>query len=247
MEKLMIEKSDEFLHAFFKNLAKNEIDEIGLMGGWAVHYILKSRGVVHIGSRDIDIFFDPAKIKPKAIEEKLEKMGFHPHSTFRWVKIFHSETEKELGLEESKKHPIYNLSYVYFDIAAPNKIWHSMPEPLLKKVFKKEKGHVKIKDIQVMVPSPKIMVEMKLKSIPGRSDAFKRTKDIADLYALLENNPILWLVKNGRRTKTKGLDKNLAKGFRENLERFKIDGTIAASATMLKIGQNKLTDLLEKI
>ena len=247
MEKLMIEKSDEFLYAFFKGLSKNEIDKIGLMGGWAVHYILKNKDVVHIGSRDIDIFFDPAKIKQKAIEEKLKKMGFHPHSTFRWVRIFHSETEKEIGLEESKKHPIYNLSYIYFDIATPVKIWHSMPEPLLKKVFKKEKEHVKIKDIQVMVPSPKIMIEMKLKSIPGRSDSFKRTKDIADLYVLLENNPSLWIVKNGQRTKTKGLNKKLVKGFKEKLERFKIDGTIAASATMLKIGQDKLTDLLEKI
>lgn len=247
MEKLMIEKSDEFLYAFFNGLAKNEIDKIGLMGGWAVHYTLKNKDVVHIGSRDIDIFFDPAKIKPKAIEEKLKKMGFHPHSTFRWVRIFHSETEKELGLEESKKHPIHNLSYIYFDIATPTKIDHSMPEPLLKKVFKNEKEHVKIKGIQVMVPSPKILVEMKLKSIPGRSDAFKRTKDIADLYALLENNPSLWVVKNGQRIKTRGLDKKLAKGFKEKLERFKIDGTIAAAATMLKIGQEKLTDLLEKI
>ncbi|MEW6295925.1 MAG: hypothetical protein AB1467_06610 [Candidatus Diapherotrites archaeon] len=247
MEKLMIEKSDEFLYTFFKNLGKTEIDEIGLMGGWAVHYTLKNKDVVHIGSRDIDIFFDPAKINPKAIEEKLKSMGFHPHSTFRWVKIFHSETGKELGLEESKKHPIHNLSYVYFDITTPNKIGHSMPEPLLKKVFKKEKEHVKIKDIHVMVPSPKILIEMKLTSIPGRSDAFKRTKDIADLYALLENNLGLWVVKKGQRVKTKGLDKKLAKGFKEKLERFKIDGTIAASATMLKIGQTTLTDLLEKI
>jgi len=247
MEKLMIEKSDEFLYAFFKNLAKSEIDKIGLMGGWAVHYTLKNKDIVHIGSRDIDIFFDPAKIEPKAIEEKLKRMGFHPHSTFRWVKIFHCETEKELGLEESKKHPIHNLSYIYFDVATPTKIGHSMPEPLLKKVFKNEKDHVKINDIQVMVPSPKILIEMKLKSILGRSDAFKRTKDIADLYALLENNLGLWFVKNGQRIKTKNLNRKLAKGFEEKLERFKIDGTIAASATMLKIGQDKLADLLEKI
>ena len=247
MEKLMIEKSDEFLHAFFKNLGKNEIDKIGLMGGWAVHYTLKNKDVVHIGSRDIDIFFDPAKIKPKVVEEKLKSMGFHPHSTFRWVKIFHSETEKELGLEESKKHPIHNLSYVYFDIATPVKIGHSMPESLLKKVFRKEKEHVKIKDIQVMVPSAKILVEMKLKSIPGRSDAFKRTKDIADLFALLNSHHELWIIKEGELVKTKGLDKRLVQKFKEKLERFKIDGTISVSATMLKIGQDKLTGLLEKI
>jgi len=247
MEKLMIEKSGELLYDFFKNLEKREIDEIGLMGGWAVHYTLKNKDVVHIGSRDIDIFFDPTKIKPKAIEEKLKKMGFHPHSTFRWVKIFHSETEKELGLEESKKHPIHNLSYIYFDVATPIKTGHSMPEPLLKKVFKKEKKHIKIKDIQVMVPSPKILVEMKLKSIPGRSDAFKRTKDIADLYALLDSHHEFWATKKGEPAKTKGLDKKLVQKFKEKLERFKIDGTIADSATMLKMDQNKVIDLLEKI
>lgn len=242
----MIEKSDELLYEFFKSLNKKENKQVGLMGGWAVHYILKNKEIVHIGSRDIDIFFNPAKIKPKVIEEKLKKMGFHPHSTFRWIKIFHSETEKELDLKESKKHPIYNLSYIYFDIATPAKIGHSMPEPLLKKVFRKEKGYVKINGIQVMVPSAKILVEMKLKSIPGRSDAFKRTKDIADLYALLEYNANLWVVKNGQRLKTKGLNKKLVQTFKEKLERFKIDGTIAASATMLKIGQNQLADLLEK-
>ena len=67
MEKLMIEKSDELLYEFFHKLEKKEIDKIGLMGGWAVHYTLKNKEVVHIGSRDIDIFFDPAKIKPKAV------------------------------------------------------------------------------------------------------------------------------------------------------------------------------------
>jgi hypothetical protein len=247
MERLMIEKSDELLYDFFKNLKKKETGQIGLMGGWAVHYALKNKGVAHVGSRDIDIFFDPAKIKPKAVEEKLEKMGFHPHSTFRWVKIFHSDTEKELGIEESKKYPIYDLSYIYFDIATPAKTGHTMPEPLLKKVFGKEKERVKIKDIKVMVPSSKVLAEMKLKSIPERTDSFKKTKDVADLYALLENNPSLWIAKKGHRTKTKGLNKKLVQKFREKLERFKIDGTIAAAATMLNTDQNRLTGLLEKI
>jgi hypothetical protein len=99
----------------------------------------------------------------------------------------------------------------------------------------------------VMVPSPRVLIEMKLKSIPGRSDTFKRTKDIADLYALLDSHAELWAIKEGKRVKTKGLDKKLLRKFREKLERFKIDGTIAASATMLKTDQNNLTGLLEKI
>jgi len=247
MEKLMMEKSSELLYDFFKSLKKKESKQIGLMGGWAVHYTLKNKGVVHMGSRDIDVFFDPVKIKPELIEEKVKKMGFHPHSTFRWVKIFHSGTEKELGVEESKKYPIYELSYIYFDVATPAKTKHTMPEPLLKKVFGKENERVKIKDIQVMVPSSGVLVEMKLKSTPGRTDAFKRTKDIADLYDLLENNPRLWIAKKGYRIKTRGLNKKLVQRFKEKLERFKIDGTIAAAATMLNTDQNRLANLLEKV
>lgn len=247
MEKLMIEKSDELLHEFFSTLDKKYHSNVGLMGGWAVHYTLKDKGTIHMGSRDIDIFFDTAKVKASIIEQKLEEMGFHRHSTFRWVKIFHSETEKQLGIEESKKHPLHNLSYIYFDIATPTKIKHSMPEPLLKRVFAKEKEFVKIKGIEVMVPSPRILVEMKLKSTPNRNDAFKRTKDIADLYALLNTNKELWFIKNGERIKTKGLNSKLVQKFREKLERFKTDGTIATSATMLNTGAGRVTSLLEKI
>lgn len=243
----MIEKSDELLLYFFKALSEQERKHIGLMGGWAVHYLLKSRDVVHIGSRDIDIFFDPSKIKPSALEYKLEELGFHRHSTFRWVKVFHSETEKELHPEESKKHPLYNLSYIYFDIATPTKLQHSMPEPLLKKVFGKEKEFIKIKGIEVMIPSAKILVEMKLKSASERNDAFKRAKDIADLYTLLDSNSDVWETKKGVRAKTKGLDVKLVEKFKGKLARFKLDGTIAAAANMINVNRDKITELLDKI
>ncbi|MFH1392028.1 MAG: hypothetical protein ABIH20_06970 [Candidatus Diapherotrites archaeon] len=243
----MIEKSDELLLKFFRNLNETERKNIGLMGGWAVHYTLKNKEVVHMGSRDIDIFFNPQKIKLKSLEDTLESMGFHRHSTFRWVKIFHSETEKELSTEESKKHPIHDLSYIYFDIATSTKMRHSMPEPLLKKVFDKEKEFIKIEEIEIMIPSAKILVEMKLKSTPNRSDAFKRTKDIADLYALLDTNQELWEIKQGLKIKTIGLNKKLVENFKEKLKRFKVDGTIATTASMLKINQIQVTSLLEKI
>jgi len=247
MEKLMIEKSDQLLFSFFKTLSEQERKHIGLMGGWAVHYLLKSRNVVHVGSRDIDIFFDPKEINPKILEQKLERMGFHAHSSFRWVKIFHSESEEELRLEESKKHPIYNLSFIYFDIATPAKAQHSMPEPLLKKVFGKEKQFIKIKGIEVMIPSAKILVEMKLKSAPERSDAFKRAKDIADLYTLLDANSDIWETKEGARAKTRGLDSKLVKKFKGKLARFKLDGTITAAANMINASLDKIIELLEKI
>lgn len=247
MEKLMMEKSSELLYDFFRGLKKKEAEQTGLMGGWAVHCMLKDKGISHIGSRDIDVFFDPAKIKPEIIEEKVKSLGFYPHSTFRWVKVFHSDTEKELGIEESKKYPIYELSYIYFDIATPVKTKRTMSEPLLKKVFRKEKESVKIKDIQVMIPSQKVLAEMKLKSVCERTDAFKRTKDIVDLYALLENTPSIWIARKGFRAKTKGLNKKFVQNFKEKLERFKIDGTIANAAILLNTDQNNLAGLLENI
>ncbi len=170
-------------------------------------------------------------------------MGFQKHSTFRWAKHFDSETEKELSPEQARTHPIYNTSTIYFDIATPTKIEHAMPEPLLKKVFENEKQFIKTKGIQVMVPSTKILVEMKIKSAPERNDTFKRTKDIADLYALLKGHPELLATKKG----TKWLDKKLVQNFKEKIEKFKKDGTITAAATMLKTDQNKIIETLEKI
>ena len=115
MERLMIKKSDELLHAFFLVLSPNERVHVGLMGGWAVHYLLKREGKEHMGSRDIDIFIDPHAIKEKTLFGHLKKLGFQPHSTFRWSKLFHSETEKELTGQESKKYPSHNISPVFFD------------------------------------------------------------------------------------------------------------------------------------
>lgn len=246
-EKLLIEKSEELLVTFFRTLSEPERKQIGLMGGWAVYFLLKNQGVNHMGSRDIDIFFEPAKTKINTITKKLEQMRFHPHSMFRWVKIFHSETEKELSLDESKKYPIYELSYVYFDLATPTKHPHVMPEPLLKKVFKKENRVLEIRGIKVMVPTKKIMVEMKLKSSIERTDSFKRAKDIADLYDLLNSTPDCWITKKGQRTKTKNLNPALVKKFKEKTERFKTDGTIAYAADLLKTDENKIIELLEKI
>ncbi|MDO8634599.1 MAG: hypothetical protein Q7K34_04880 [archaeon] len=245
-EKLLIEKSEELLLAFFKELGEKERNDIGLMGGWAVHFLLKTHGVNHMGSRDIDIFFDPNKTSISIITKKLGQLGFWPHSTFRWVKIFHSETEKELSDEESKKHPIHNLSYVYFDIATPTPQQHAMPEPLLKKVFEKEKRFIEIHGTRVMIPTPKILVEMKLKSSVERTDLFKRAKDVADLYGLLNSNPEFWVYQKGQKAKTRGLNPKLVKKFKEKVRRFKIDGTTQLAAELIKTNENKITELIEK-
>ena len=81
----MAEYSNKCLVELFKHVGQKS--DIGLMGGWAVHYLLKEKGVEHIGSRDIDIFFNPEKVSFEEIQELIEKEGFKPHSTFRWAKF----------------------------------------------------------------------------------------------------------------------------------------------------------------
>lgn len=48
MEKLLIKKSEELLHDFFARLKEKEKKEVGLMGGWAVYHLLKSKNVAHM-------------------------------------------------------------------------------------------------------------------------------------------------------------------------------------------------------
>ncbi|MFH0955234.1 MAG: hypothetical protein V1777_03965 [Candidatus Micrarchaeota archaeon] len=247
MERLMIKKSDELLRQFFLALSPNERMHVGLMGGWAVHYLLKREGKEHMGSRDIDIFIDPHTIKEKTLFEHLKKLGFQPHSTFRWSKFFHSETEQELSGEESKKHPSHNISPVFFDIATPVKTKHSMPEPLLKKVYAGQKETFSLSGVNVMVPSPKILVEMKLGSSIERPDPFKRAKDLVDLYNLLDCFSDLWAVNNNERIKVKNIPAKKIKKFKAKLDQFRTDGTLNDAATLARNTPARMYSLFQKM
>jgi hypothetical protein len=83
MDQIMVEYSHEYLIKIFSKLKQEERENIGLMGGWAVYYLLKEKGIEHIGSRDIDLFFNPEKISFERIVQLINVEGFHPHSTFR--------------------------------------------------------------------------------------------------------------------------------------------------------------------
>jgi len=237
-----------YLYDLFKSLVESERKNIGLMGGWAIHFLLEGIGVKHIGSRDIDIFFNPEKISYERIVELVKSHKFEPHSTFRWVRIIRRSDGIELTLEESKSYPLFDLVYVYLDVAAPissqKKI---MPLKQLAKVFRSDPNWYRLEDIEILMPSVEVMVELKLYSSVGRIDDFKRAKDIADLFPLLHRFPKLWKMDaEGRRisliNEIEGKDK-----FKENIGEFMKLGSIKDAANMLGISSTTILSVLEKI
>lgn len=103
MDEEVTQQSEKYLHDWIASLTEEQRKHVGLMGGWAVHLLLEKFGGKHIGSRDIDIFFDPTAITYEEVTEKIKEMGFTPHSTFRLIKYVHRPTGKPLSIEESKK------------------------------------------------------------------------------------------------------------------------------------------------
>ncbi len=61
MFELMAEYSERHLYEFFHSLEPSYRESIGLMGGWAAYLLLAKRGIKHLGSRDIDVFYNPKK------------------------------------------------------------------------------------------------------------------------------------------------------------------------------------------
>lgn len=90
-----------------------------------------------------------------------------------------------------------------------------------------------------MVPSAKTLIEMKLKSIPNRTDSFKRTKDVADLYDLLQTHREL--------IERKEISRPLVKKFKNKLEEYKTNGTISGAVAMLNTEEYRVNELLEKL
>jgi len=240
--------SEKYLWDFFKSLNSKQRKNIGLMGGWAVHLFLEKLGIGHIGSRDIDIFFNPKEIDFQNLIKRMESKGFQPHSTFRWAKYIQFSTQKELKEKQSKKVPVYDLITIYLDIACPKKIdKRVMHIPILEKIFEKDSELVKFKNLDILIPSSRILIEMKLNSATKRTDRFKREKDLADLFALLYYDDSNWIIKNGKRMRTKTISRKLIKGFQKNIPKFTKDGTIINTSNMIKISPESIIDLFKRM
>lgn len=189
-----------------KELSNGIDEDIYLLGGWAVHYVVnenftKSRQRGYIGSRDIDIGFhfenqwDKTTIKSCSFVSciaQLEELGFQWQG-FRLYKDFDYETMKPLSKEESAKKLQYEITKMYVDpiVDTIHKDfpeicgYNPIDEPLLTIGFKNNwfTTHDEFENIKVTMPH--LLLAMKMNSVLNRDKEDKRIKDICDIFALM--------------------------------------------------------------
>lgn len=181
----------------YKHLKKivSILDEpICILGGWAVYLTVndnfyKDQGRNYLGSRDIDLGFH---IDKNLTQEQLKNITIS--KSFRYYKEIHYETGKELTPQEAKTTPTYNIFTMFIDPIVDyihplfQNIFRFIPanEPLLRTVFKNKKYRKELQQFNKLLwlPTPKILLATKLKSIPNRTKDEKLVKDICDIYAL---------------------------------------------------------------
>ncbi|MFP3984904.1 MAG: hypothetical protein ACLFU9_02925 [Candidatus Bathyarchaeia archaeon] len=194
--------SQQQLRLIFKSLR----EPVCLLGGWAVYHIVnenfeKANGRPYIGSRDIDIGFhiDKDWTEKQLIESDfvsavstIEKLGFSSVS-FRLVKNFDMDTGKELSHEEATKLPLYQIFQLFIDPVVDHihpeikDVLGFVPidEPFLSFLFQNRMcTAATIFGRKAVLPTPELLLAMKLNSAPRRDKENKRIKDIADIYAL---------------------------------------------------------------
>jgi hypothetical protein len=222
------DKSKSELIAFFESVPSRDRQSLGLMGGWAVNSLLENRGISHIGSRDIDIFFDPQQIKYESVVTLIKNRRFIEHSTFRWIKYFSVESQEELSEQEATKLSQFNLVNIFLDLAAPANLEHVLYEPLLGQVFSGKNEYWKISNLAILMPDPEIMVMTKIKSTTERTESFKREKDLADLLMLLRNVNSLWKMGNGARISLRDdLRESSLDVLKASITKYQVDGTLS--------------------
>jgi hypothetical protein len=163
--------------------------------GWEVYFLVNENyqanyGINYIGSRDIDIGL-PDYDSFRQIESFLMKKMSFEQLSFRYVKYLNYDTGEEISEEIAKKIPLHILIQLYVDAMIPQyrddvkKELGFIPpdEPLLEKVFgdSSYRRTINIANNVVMVPSPDVLIAMKLNSIVNRTKDHKKIKDICDI------------------------------------------------------------------
>lgn len=233
-----VKYSEKHLKSLFSKFQKEGLD-VGLMGGWAVHLLIQKKGKDHIGSRDIDIFFNPEETKLKELIKIVEGEGFKPHSAFRWALSIDRLQGKGVSEEESKRIPPYNLFTVYVDVFSSRDVGnpHIFPEPLLAEVSV-EHEVVEFNGLRIVIPTPTQMVKLKLKSVLDREED-KQVKDLIDLFALItEFSEVLEKIERNSK---------LRDNFRGRLDRFVTDGAVSKAGANLGIELGVVESILRGI
>ena len=192
------DKETEISYNYLKEVIQHITEPISIVGGWAIYFIVnknfqKEHQIPYLGSRDIDLGFDNPHTAKKTIK-KLVELGFKRVS-FRYFKEIHIETGQELGREEARNTPLHNIFPMYVDpiMAETDSTMKTklgfMPidEPLLKLVFvyKDLRKEITAFGRKVIIPHPKILLSMKLCSLPNRDKEHKKIKDICDIVSII--------------------------------------------------------------
>ncbi len=194
-EKYQTDLSWEYVRKISSKLNK----PVTVIGGWAVYFLVKDKfkefyGKDYLGSKDLDLGYD-LKDEKNLLNSNLykdisylKKMGFRILG-FRLMQEFHTETKKKLSLEEAKRIPSHFIQHIYIDLIV-NHIpegfkdtfgFNPIDEPLLDLAYSGR--NIKINNF--IIPTPEVMLAMKLNSVLGRDKEHKRVKDVCDIFALL--------------------------------------------------------------
>lgn len=195
----------ELSRRFLKEILQALEEPMVILGGWAVYYTINERyketaGREYIGSRDIDFGFEISEgdldktAFARSYEILTESLGFRPLS-FRLFSEFNLETMEVMDSEKAKKIPSHQILRLYIDLVVdritPDFVDHfnftPIDEPLLKHVFGSKENRMEINEFgcNIWIPSPDILLAMKIKSCPDRDKEHKKIKDICDIAALL--------------------------------------------------------------
>lgn len=106
-----------------------------------------------------------------------------------------------------------------------------LEEPLLARVFAgTDYVKTRLAGVEVMMPTPSLLIEMKVKSFPDRTQDDKKTKDLMDLCGLIQYSG----------TKLPVLSKNASKRFEQAVKKIKeeewksIAGSLGVSTSSAK-------------
>ena len=190
-------KETEISYEYLKDIIRHFDSPVCLLGGWAVNFMVnelfeKEMGYPYLGSRDIDIGFNDSESLKKTML-KLTELGFRKVS-FRFFKEIHSETARELSEEEAKITPLHYIFPIYIDLIIPKinatikpKLGFTpIDEPMLRHAFAKRKYRTRMKKFgkRIIMPSPPLLLAMKINSMKERDKGHKKIKDLCDIVAL---------------------------------------------------------------
>ncbi len=188
-----------------REVIENLEEPIVVMGGWAVYFLVNdgykiNTGRSYIGSRDIDLGFHITnELERSAFYRTYQKLtndlDFRPLSFGRLFKEMDMNTGSTLAPEVAKNIPIYDIFPMYVDLIV-DKIttafkehfgFTPIDETLLRPIFQDAVNRTEQEEFKrkLWLPSPNLLLSMKVKSHPNRDKEHKRLKDLSDITALV--------------------------------------------------------------